>query len=129
VRSAPKAAAIAQYTRLRQNDQIIDGILRYERDRQRSLEFTQVCIASWVNIAIMCSKFRTPALDMWFNGLGQGHSVKVSAFCCTSHASAAGQLVTWFGCLRTACHRSIACRKLDHSLGFFWHGYSRVHFC
>ena len=40
--STAKAAALAEYTRVRKNDQIQDGVLIYERDRRRSLEFTQV---------------------------------------------------------------------------------------
>jgi hypothetical protein len=39
--AAERAAAVAQYTRVRKDDQIVDGVLVYEKDRQRSLEFTQ----------------------------------------------------------------------------------------
>jgi hypothetical protein len=56
----------------------VDGVLRYERDRQRSLEFTQTCIVSWVRMAIMVSKLGVGGeFDLWTNGLGAGNSVKV----------------------------------------------------
>lgn len=75
--SAERTAQVTQFTRLRQADQIVDGVVRYEVDRDRSLDFTQQTVASWVNIALMVGKLNVPALSMWTHGLGEGHSVKV----------------------------------------------------
>ena len=76
--SAGKAATVINYTRLRKADQIVDGVLRYEKDRQRSLEFTQICMASWVRLALMAGKLGVPEpYNLWTNGLGLGHSIKV----------------------------------------------------
>jgi hypothetical protein len=72
-RRLDKAAAVAWYGRLRRNDQIVDGTLRYEIPRRRSLDFTSQSVASWVNIAKMAEKLK---LDLWSDGLGSGHSVK-----------------------------------------------------
>jgi hypothetical protein len=77
--SKEKVAQIINYTWERKSDQIVDGVLKYEKDRQRSLEFTQICIVSWMRIAIMASKVGAPGkYDIWTNGLGAGSSVKVS---------------------------------------------------
>jgi hypothetical protein len=39
-----KALQIAHYSALRQEDQIVGGVFRYESPRQRSLDFTQQCL-------------------------------------------------------------------------------------
>ena len=78
--SAPNAAKLAYYTRIRKDDQIVDGILRYEKERRRSLEFTQQSTASWMNIAVMQEKMGLRGADgLWMHGLGDGHSFKARA--------------------------------------------------
>ena len=58
---------------VRQRDQIVDGVLVYERNRQRSLDFSQQCLQSWVNIAIMSERV---GVNVWQRGLNDGHSIK-----------------------------------------------------
>lgn len=95
--SKAEAAKVAYFSRLRLRDQIVDGVLRYEKLRERSLEFAQTTMASWLNIALMAAKLGEGAgagiaaeLDMFYEGLGDGHAFKVCAAAlvsCALHGS------------------------------------------
>ena len=70
---------MAQYASLRKDDQIVDGVLRYEVGRKRSLEFTQRSMASWINVAAMTAKLGVPALNTFYEDLGMNLSVSGTA--------------------------------------------------
>ena len=77
--SREQAARMAQYASLRKDDQIVEGVLRYEGGRQRSLEFTQRSMASWINMAAMTAKLGVPALDVFYDDLGVNMSTSGTA--------------------------------------------------
>lgn len=64
---------VSRRLQARQRDQIVDGVLVYERNRQRSLDFSQQCLQSWVNIAIMAERV---GVNIWTRGLNEGYSIK-----------------------------------------------------
>lgn len=118
--SKEEAAKLAHFTRLRLRDQIVDGVLRYEKRRERSLEFAQAAMASWLSIAAMVAKLGGGGaggvgeqLDMYYEGLGEGHAFKVRSCltprACTDAGVASGVLLeVW---CRSSCwnvHRRVA---------------------